>query len=93
MLSVTKSAVDELKGMLTQTAVEEDKGLRLIHEGEGRLGLTVDSQHDGDQVVEDEARPVLFVEPELAQALDGSTLDAVETPQGPQLRLIGPEAE
>ena len=90
MLSVTQSAVEQLSGMLEATETDENECLRLMHQGEGRLGLTVDGMHDGDQVVGDQGRPVLFIEPEVSDALDGATLDVVDGPEGAQLTLVRP---
>jgi hypothetical protein len=90
MLSVTQSAVNQLTGMLEATESAENECLRLTDQGEGRLGLTVDGMHDGDQVIAAGVRPVLFIEPALSDALDGATLDTVDGPEGAQLTLIPP---
>jgi Fe-S cluster assembly iron-binding protein IscA len=90
MLSVTQSAVEQLAGMLEATESDQHECLRLTHQGEGRLGLTVDGMQEGDQVVGDRGRPVLFIEPELSDSLDGATLDVVDGLEGAQLTLIRP---
>jgi Fe-S cluster assembly iron-binding protein IscA len=92
MLSVTQSAVQQLAEMLEEAESDEDEGLRLMDQGEGRLTLAVDETHEGDQVVGNGTRAVLFIDPELSDALDGTTLDTVDGPDGTQLTLIRPGA-
>lgn len=90
MLSVTTAAVDHLNTMLDEVEASETEALRLVHQGGGKLGLTVDVQRDGDQAEPEKGRTVLLVDDELAAALDGSTLDSVDGPEGRRLTLVGP---
>lgn len=92
MLSVTDAAVQELSDLLQQTDSAESQCVRLIQTDDA-LGLRLDTPQEGDQVVSDEDRPVLLVEPALAEALEGATLDAVDTQDGRQLMLVGNESE
>lgn len=91
MLSVTNAAVKELSGLLEQTEAERSQCIRLIQQDDA-LALQVDEPQEGDQIVSDSDRPVLLVDANLASALEGSTLDAVDTQDGPQLMLVGNEA-
>ena len=92
MLNVTGAAIEQLNHMLDRTDGAESQGIRLIENG-GELRLQLDTPQTGDQVVEAGDRPVLLVDPDLSNALDGATLDAVEGPGGDrQLTLKGPDA-
>jgi len=93
MFSVTPTAIEHLNSMIGEAGVGEEQALRLIHQGGGQLGLTIDSSREGDQVEKGSSgRTVLVIEQELVTALDGSTLDAVNTDSGTQLSLVGPAA-
>lgn len=81
MLSVTRAAAEQLSELLQQTDAQEQQGIRLV-QNEGKLALLVDAPQQGDQVVEAGERPLLILDPALSEALDGVTLDAVETPTG-----------
>jgi hypothetical protein len=66
---------------------EPDQLLRVAMGTEGSLGLVLDSQREGDQVIEHENVPVLVIEPELSDSLSGALLDVRDTPEGPRLAL------
>ena len=61
--------------------------MRLIDRGEGIIGLGIDIEGLGDRIVEYDGKKVLVVESELANNLQGVTLDIDETPEGPELVL------
>ena len=61
--------------------------LRLMDRGEGILGLGLDIELPGDQVVEYRGIKVLNIEPELAAKVKGITLDVDDTPDGLELVL------
>jgi Fe-S cluster assembly iron-binding protein IscA len=88
MLSVTDAAVKELSGLLDQTEAASSQCIRLIQQDDA-LALQVDEPQEGDQVVADDDRPVLLVDADLASALQGATLDAVDTQDGTQLMIVG----
>jgi Fe-S cluster assembly iron-binding protein IscA len=91
MLSVSEKAAGLLLESLEASNTEEAQVLRLVRMAEG-LGLAVDEEREGDQVVEHEERKVLVIEPAISQALDGATIDAVDTPEGQRLTIQRPEA-
>lgn len=91
MIRVTESALDALAQTLETNEVQEDQALRLARSGEGSFGLAIDDQREGDQVVAKDERPVLLIDGEISNQLDGVTLDLVESPQGRQLALRMPE--
>lgn len=84
MLTVTQSAKELLKDKLVAHTDDPETGLRLTVEA-GQLGLVLDREQEGDQVVEHEAAKVLLVAPELAPVVDGITLDVQDTAEGPKL--------
>ena len=88
MLTVTDSARQLLKETLTAKSDDPEVGLRLSMESTGQFGLVPDREVQGDQVVEHEGSKVLLVASELAHAVDGLTLDAQDTPDGPKLAVL-----
>ena len=89
MVSVTESACRELKRMLSEKVDWPGARLRLVDRGQGNIGLGIDIELSGDQVVEYEGTKVLVIEPELATNLKGITLDVDDTPEGAELVISG----
>ncbi|MEX2374043.1 MAG: hypothetical protein WD942_00435 [Dehalococcoidia bacterium] len=87
MLQVTEAAVEQLNELLENADAGESQGIRLV-QNEAGVALQIDLPQEGDQVVAAGDRPVLLIGPELSTALDGATLDTVETPEGNQLKLV-----
>jgi Fe-S cluster assembly iron-binding protein IscA len=85
MLTVTEDAKQYLKDTLQAHTDDTEMGLRLVSGPPGRLGLTLDREGYGDQIVEHEGAKVLLVAPELAPMVDGITLDVQDTANGPKL--------
>ena len=80
MINVTERAKEKLKELksqsLSQVNVEASNlGLRLDHSSPGQLGIFPDAHREGDQVVEHEGAPLLFVGQAIAQAVSGTTID------------------
>ena len=82
MIGVTERARQELKRILTANTDKPEACLRLTANEEGQLGLAIDMERQGDQAVEHEDSKVLVVERELADTLQGITIDVEETPEG-----------
>jgi Fe-S cluster assembly iron-binding protein IscA len=91
MLEVTERAKQELKKILSANTDEPSACLRLTANEQGQLGLSIDVERDGDQAIEHEDSKVLLVEKELADALEGITIDAEDTPEGTKL-VVSSEA-
>jgi Fe-S cluster assembly iron-binding protein IscA len=85
MVEVTERAREELKKTLDAQSPQPQHGLRLALVGPDEFGLGVDSEKDGDQVVQHEGSKVLMVQGALSQQLDGVTIDIHETEAGPRL--------
>ena len=62
--------------------------LRLIVMGDRGFGLIPDIFRDGDRAIEHDGAKVLLVDPEIAQAVKGLTLDCVDVPGGRALTFI-----
>ena len=88
MIKVTERAKKQLKWVLSEHVDMPQAGIRLVDKGEGQIGLGIDIENPGDQVVEFEGSQVLMVEENLANNLDGITLDLEETDEGAKLVLI-----
>ena len=85
MITVTERARQELKRILSAKVDLPQARLRLNASEQGNLGLGMDIDMPGDQVVEYEGSRVLVVEGKLASSLDSITLDIEDTVDGPQL--------
>ena len=89
MIGVTERAKEILKAILSDHVDNSQASLRLIPDSEGQLGLGIDIEQPEDQVVEHEGSKVLVVEKGLADTLKGVTIDAEDTPEGPELVISG----
>ncbi|MBA7530585.1 hypothetical protein ES705_22793 [subsurface metagenome] len=85
MIDVTERARQELKRILSRKVDMPQARLRLIANDHGGLGLGIDIEAPGDQVVECEGSKVLIVEPRLAANLKGVTLDVDDNSEGAEL--------
>ncbi len=85
MLTVTDGAKRELKKTLSAHTDDPEVSLRLELKPTGQLGLVLDREEKGDQVVEHEETKILLVASELVPAVEGITLDVQDTADGPKL--------
>lgn len=85
MLNVSEKAAAVLHESLEQNEADGAEVFRIAMT-DGGIALAIGAEQDGDQKIEHDRRTVLAIEPELATAFDGATIDAVETPDG--LRLV-----
>jgi len=88
MLQVTEGAKQELKKILSAKVDNPQAVLRLTASEPDELGLGIDTEMPGDQVVEYEDSKVLVVEQGLATRLEGVTLDVEDTGDGPHLVVL-----
>ena len=85
MINVTTRAKQTLKRLLA-TNVDLPQGrLRLMDRGQGKLGLGVDIEMPGDELVEYDGVTVLVVERGLATNLKGVILDVKDGGNGSEL--------
>jgi iron-sulfur cluster assembly protein len=60
--------------------------------GETQIGISAGEPMSDDQVVEHNGESLLHIAAPVSAALDGSTLDAVNTPQGPGIGITTPDS-
>lgn len=85
MLSVTTTAKQKLKEALQSKTSDPEVAIRIIPStsAPNRLGLAIDKEKEGDQVVnDDEGKRVLLIGSNLVPMLEGMVFDYQETPQG-----------
>lgn len=79
MFEVTDSALEELSRIVGIQDMDDDQFLRLatppIWIGEGDFGVVVDKRGDDDLVVVHNQKPVLIIDPVLADQLSKSIMD------------------
>ncbi len=85
MITVTEKAKKVLKNLLLTKVDNYFACLRLTSPEKGELGIGIDVEQPGDEAVEYEGAKLLLVGQELAAKLDDVTLDADDTPDGPEL--------
>ena len=85
MIGVTDRAKQELLKILFDKVDMPQARLRLTSGDQGELGLGIDIEMPGDEILEYEGSRLLVVEQNLAASLHGVVLDVDDTPVGPQL--------
>ena len=85
MVSVTERAKQEMKILLSQKVDWPEARLRLMDRGQGIIGLGIDVESPGDQVLEYDGTRVLVCESVFASSLKGITVDVDDTPEGVEL--------
>ena len=88
MINVTERAREELGKLLTTYTDMPQGRLRLMDRGHGELGLGIDIEMPGDELVEYDGSTVLVIERPLAKSLKGVILDAKDSIEGFEL-VIG----
>ena len=95
MIAVTEQA----KELLWGAEYPEGTVLRLdpleVDQATGRIeiGLVTGEPKTGDQVVEHEGKGLLHIAGPVSEALDGSTIHTVDTPEGPKIDILPPPPE
>ncbi|MFW6147234.1 MAG: hypothetical protein ACOC6B_02465 [Thermodesulfobacteriota bacterium] len=90
MLTVTFSAKDKLKEDLQTVKKDEETVLRIASSSSEpqQIGLFLDKEKEGDEVIEDnEGERLLVIDQDMAGILTGLTLDYVETGRGMNFTL------
>jgi iron-sulfur cluster assembly protein len=90
------TATEEAKQLFLSVEHPEGTILRLDpvvdHEtGETHIGLAAGEPRSDDQVVERDGESLLHIAAPVSDALDGSTLNLVDTPEGPAIGIGIPE--
>jgi len=85
MINITEQAKQVLKKILN-THVDLPEGrLRLMDRGQGKLGLGIDIEMPGDELVNYDGSTILVIERGLAANLKGVTLDVEDSVKGSEL--------
>ena len=85
MINITERAKQVLKRILVANIDLSQGRLRLMDRGQGKLGLGVDIEMPGDELVKYDGSTVLVVERGLAANLKGVTLDVEDSGNGSKL--------
>ena len=85
MIEVTDRAKEELKKLLVASVDWPGARLRLLDRGQGKLGLGIDIESEGDQIVEYEEAALLVVEDGLASRLNRVMIDVDNTAEDVEL--------
>ncbi len=85
MINITERAKQALKRILVANIDLSQGRLRLMDRGRGKLGLGVDIEMPGDELVKYDGSTVLVVERGLAANLKGVTLDVEDSGNGSKL--------
>jgi len=88
MIDVTERAKKQLKELLTNNVDHPEACLRLRTNDRGQLGLGIDIEMPGDEVLEYEGSKLLLVERELADSLEGIALDVEDSNEGSRLVIV-----
>ena len=88
VIEVSERAKQELKRILMDHVDNPQAGLRLTASEPSQFGLGLDVEMPGDEVVEHEGAKVLLVTKEVAESLQGITMDVQETSGGPKIVLV-----
>ena len=95
MINVTENAVRQLQSLLSETAEDSPKGLRVQVAKGGCSGLhyemTLDEKRDGDAVVERDGMR-FFIDGDSVPYVRGATLDFCDGLTGTGFRVLNPNA-
>jgi hypothetical protein len=86
-VAVTEAAAHQLQKILFEHQTEDQATLRLVPQPGGRLAIALDQPGVGDQTVEAGGETVLVVAPAVADMLDVSVIDVLETAEGLRLTI------
>ena len=85
MINVTERAKQVLKKILTRHVDLPQGRLRLMDRGQGKLGLGIDIEMPGDELVKYKGSTILVIERALMASLKGITLDVEDSAKGSEL--------
>lgn len=88
MLYVTDQALAALSAVREDSDAAEGESILLYLEEDGSLGLALAEIEEGDNVIEQDGRVVVIVAEDLAQALDGMTLDVTVSEDGEEIEFV-----
>jgi len=86
MVTVTDNAKAHIADLLQQNEAPDGTAVRLVPAQQG-LALAPDEPADDDTKFDHDGKTVLIMKPNIADQLDGRTIDVADTEQGTELRL------
>lgn len=75
MINLSDRAVDELQQLRLAGNASAEQGVRLQRDEKGALGMAIEAAAEGDLVIRREDEVLLIMGSELAEAMDGGSLD------------------
>ena len=91
MIEVTDRAKAELKNILTSHVDYPLACLRITTNEQGQIGLSIDVEMPGDEVVEYQGSKLLVIKQEIASELEDVIIDVEDKDDGKQLVIIDKE--
>lgn len=93
MLYVTDQALAALAAVRADSDAAPGESILLFLEEDGSLGLALAEIEEGDNVIEQDGQVAVIVAEDLAQALDGMTLDVAVSEDGEEIEFIVTESD
>jgi len=75
MVRVTEQAASALQELLADYAAPPEAGVRLTPGAGGNIGMSIETPHEGDEVIEREQSPLLIVDGAVAPGLSDMVVD------------------
>lgn len=72
--------------------LDRDRATAISNGNEPKLAVYLDEPEEGDDSVEHEGEPLLYISPKVSAAFDGCVVDLVYTPEGVCFSIGPPEA-
>jgi len=93
MLYVTDQALAALGAMRTDSDAAPGESILLYLEEDGSLAIALAEIEEGDNVIERDGEVVVIVAEDLAQALEGMTLDVAVSEDASEIEFIISESD
>ena len=93
MLYVTDQALAALAAMRADLEASAGESILLYLEEDGSLGLALAEIEEGDNVIEQDGQVVVIVAEDLAEALEGMTLDVAVNEAGDEIEFLITESD
>lgn len=87
MIRLTERAATALQEMLAANQTPSDQGVKLFPDPSGDVAMAIAPAAEGDEVVDEEGRPLLIVDAEIVGRLDGALLDFTRGTDDPEPRF------
>jgi Fe-S cluster assembly iron-binding protein IscA len=87
MFTLSEAAGAHLVELLEEVDAPPQSAIRFVIEGD-TLELRLDQQTDDDETIEHRGETVVVLDPEVAELLDGRTLEVVHDDDGARLCVV-----